>query len=99
MGSATDPMESIGSIIDRMVGKGLGAYMGGARQDAERRMVANALRHMADRVLLGQTRGFELRWEEGGTLDGSEVVLPPEPAKFIRIQTVLGGDDEPRRQE
>lgn len=98
MENATDPMESVGSIIDRMVGKGLGAYMGGAL-DAERRMVANALRHMADRVLLGQTKSFELKWEEGGTLEGSEVVLPSEPIKFIKITTVLGGDDEPRRQE
>ncbi len=95
MGDSADPMEHIGSIIDRMVGKSLGMYLGGA----ERQLISNALRLLADRVQLGYTRSFELNWKEGMPLSGEEVVIPSKPIKFIKVVTVLGGEDELGRQE
>lgn len=61
---------------------------------AERWMVSESLRQLADRIEGGLTVGFTLTWEKGGTAEGTEKIFPPHPAEVITIQLInAGGDD------
>ena len=61
---------------------------------AERWMISESLRQLADRIESGLTVGFTLTWEKGGTAEGTEMIFPPHPAEVITIQLINAGEND-----